>query len=181
MFPPRRALAVLLAALTLILAGRAADPPASEEKAVAALKPLLDRMPDVFKLPSGSKEASNETHYQVLVDGGAFFDSNRPTRMSDILDGTSNTLMIVEAAEPALRNALEASPSPEARRRIEQLLAKLDGYGTSGEPLRQARVIECLEHIATPEARELLRKLAKGVSEARLTREAKAALQRFQH
>src|SRR5262245_40148585 len=60
---------------------------------------------------------------------------------------------IVETAEPVLRQALEASPSPEARRRIEQLLAKLDGYGTTGEPLRQARAIEVLEHIATPEAR----------------------------
>jgi hypothetical protein len=87
---------------------------------------------------------------------------------------------IVAAAEPALRNALEASPSPEARRRIEQLLAKLEDYGTAGEPLRQARAIECLERIATPEARQLLQKLAEGVTGVWLTREAKAALQRLE-
>jgi hypothetical protein len=41
--------------------------------------------------------------------------------------------------------------SPEARRRIERLLADLDAYGTSGEPLRQGRAIEVLEHAATSE------------------------------
>jgi hypothetical protein len=94
-------------------------------------------------------------------------------------DATKELTKIVESAEPALRRALENSASTEARRRIEQLLAKLDGYGTSGEPLRQARAIEVLEHAATPEARRLLQKLAEGAPGAWLTREAKAARERL--
>jgi hypothetical protein len=84
-----------------------------------------------------------------------------------------------QSAGPALRNALESGPSVEARRRIEQLLAKLDNIGSSPETLRSIRAVEVLEHIAAPEARELLRKLAEGAPEAHLTREAKAALDRL--
>ena len=36
-----------------------------------------------------------------------------------------------------------------------------------------------LEHIATPEARQLMQKLADGAAEARLSREANAALERL--
>jgi HEAT repeat protein len=80
-----------------------------------------------------------------------------------------------ESALPALKKAQEESTSAEVRRRVEQLLAKEQ----SSPHLREARAVEVLEHIATPETRELLRKLAEGVPEARLTREAKAALERL--
>jgi hypothetical protein len=59
------------------------------------------------------------------------------------------------------------------------LLAELGKIGTSGEPLRQARAIEVLEHIAIPGARRLLQKLAGGAPDAHLTRQAKAALERL--
>jgi hypothetical protein len=39
--------------------------------------------------------------------------------------------------------------------------------------------VELLEHVGTAEAKELLRELAKGSPDARLTREAKAALDRL--
>jgi WD40 repeat protein len=80
---------------------------------------------------------------------------------------------------PALRTALDKSSSAEARRRIEQLLAKLETTGSTGEPLRTSRAIEALERIATPEARQLLTKLAAGAPGAEQTREAKAALKRL--
>jgi RNA polymerase sigma factor (sigma-70 family) len=84
-----------------------------------------------------------------------------------------------DLAEPALRKALENPPSAEVRRRIEKLLARRNEQGLSGEPLQAVRAIELLEHIGTPEARELLGKLAASAAEARLTREAKAALERL--
>ena len=84
-----------------------------------------------------------------------------------------------ELGEPALRKALDGSPSIETRRRLEQLLEKLDDIGASGEPIRQVRAIEVLEHAGTPEARQLLQKLAGGAPEARMTREAKAAIDRL--
>jgi WD40 repeat protein len=85
-----------------------------------------------------------------------------------------------ELAEPLLRKTLTGDPSPEVRRRIEALLSKLQAPIMSAETLRSIRVIETLEHIATPDARQLLQNLAEGAPEARLTREAKAALARLE-
>jgi hypothetical protein len=84
-----------------------------------------------------------------------------------------------ELAESRLRKALADNPSPETRRRIEALLNKLQGPITSAETLRSIRTVEVLEHIGSPEARQLLQKLASGAAEARLTRDAKAALERL--
>jgi RNA polymerase sigma factor (sigma-70 family) len=85
-----------------------------------------------------------------------------------------------ELAAPVLREALDKTASTEARRRIESLLAKLKDEGATGESMRQARAMEALERIATPEARQLLTKLAAGAAGARQTREAKATLARLQ-
>jgi RNA polymerase sigma factor (sigma-70 family) len=95
-------------------------------------------------------------------------------------DAAMNELVKLDAlAEPALRSALDKDPSPETRRRLEQLLAKLYGPAPKGESLRASRGIEALEHIATPEAREVLKQLAAGAAGAWQTREAKAALERL--
>ncbi len=83
-----------------------------------------------------------------------------------------------DLAEPALRRLAESGPSLEARRRARQLLDRL-APGTSPESLRQGRVIEVLELLATAKARRLLQQLAAGVERARLTREAEAALRRM--
>jgi WD40 repeat protein len=81
-------------------------------------------------------------------------------------------------AEPALRQALAGRPAAEARRRLTALLEKLAG-GPTPEEVRAIRVVEALERAGTAAARGLLTDLAGGVPEARLTREAKAALQRL--
>jgi hypothetical protein len=78
-------------------------------------------------------------------------------------------------AEPALRAALQAKPSLEQRRRIEELLASAPPPPTPNE-LRQLRALIVLERIATPEARRLLEEAAKGPPSARLTRQARACL-----
>jgi WD40 repeat protein len=82
-----------------------------------------------------------------------------------------------DLAEPALRKALEDAPSPELRRQATRLLDKLTSL--SGERLRSLRAVEALESMDTPEAQQVLRELANGAAEARLTREAKAALDRL--
>jgi len=82
---------------------------------------LLDRMPAVFALPasltSGSSSSSSSsggnsssttgtaslghlTYYQVFVGPGAAFEKRLKRRIRDITDGTSNTIMVVEAASP---------------------------------------------------------------------------------
>jgi hypothetical protein len=80
-----------------------------------------------------------------------------------------------EAAEPALRQALAGKPSEELRRRLEQLLGRLEG----AEELRRARALEGLEQADSPESRRLLTALAQGAPQARLTREAQEALKRL--
>jgi RNA polymerase sigma factor (sigma-70 family) len=84
-------------------------------------------------------------------------------------------------AEPAMRNALERSPSLEARRQIKQLMEKLEWPIQTTAAMREFRSLEVLEYIGTDEARAVLRSLAEGIPETRLAREAKAALERLAH
>jgi hypothetical protein len=86
-----------------------------------------------------------------------------------------------ELAEPLLQKALEAKPDLEMRRRVERLLEKLkrDEWEPSLDRLRTLRALEVLERIGTSEAKQVLRGLAQGAPEARLTRDAQAALQRL--
>ena len=84
-----------------------------------------------------------------------------------------------EAAELALRKVLAASPTLETRRRAERLLGRLDPWAPPPDRLRVSRAVEALEYIGTREARQLLRTLAHGAPEARLTQEAEAALKRL--
>lgn len=85
---------------------------------------------------------------------------------------------IGELAKPALQKTLVGKPSPEMRRRIEQLLSKVE-TPLSPRQLRALRAVEVLELIGTPEARHMLETLAGGAAGAQLTREAKASLARL--
>jgi hypothetical protein len=82
-------------------------------------------------------------------------------------------------AEPALRRLLDTKPSPELRKRIDELLAKLVRPITDPETLRLIRAVEVLERIGSPPARSLLEALAGGDPDAVLTREARASLARL--
>ena len=82
-------------------------------------------------------------------------------------------------AETVLRQALANKPSPEAKRRIEELLEKLDEHTLAPETLRAVRAVEALEHIGTPQARASLKALAQGAAAARQTRDAQASLKRL--
>jgi RNA polymerase sigma factor (sigma-70 family) len=84
-----------------------------------------------------------------------------------------------EPAAPVLRQALEGRPSAEVRRRLEGLLEQWESGVPAPEWLRLLRAVEALERIDSPEARRLLDSLAGGAEEARLTREAAAAVRRL--
>ncbi|MGH7171594.1 MAG: WD40 repeat domain-containing protein, partial [Gemmataceae bacterium] len=84
-----------------------------------------------------------------------------------------------DLAEPALRKTLTGKPTLEVRRRVQVLLERLRGPVTRPELLRSFRAVAVLEDIGMPKARRVLQELAKGAPEARLSREAKAALQRL--
>ncbi len=81
-------------------------------------------------------------------------------------------------AEPALRKAAANTPNLESRRRLEQVLARLQPE-QSAEALRALRAVETLEHCRAPGARTLLDALANGLPGVWLTEEAKQALRRL--
>jgi RNA polymerase sigma factor (sigma-70 family) len=83
-----------------------------------------------------------------------------------------------EVAAPAVQKALSANPPLEMRRRLELLLTKLEDASLPPETLRQVRAIEVLRGIGGPEVRKTLERLAGGAPDARLTREAQAALRK---
>jgi RNA polymerase sigma factor (sigma-70 family) len=78
--------------------------------------------------------------------------------------------------EPTLRAAMSEVTSAEVKTRLERILEAADA--PHPERLRQMRAVEVLEGLGTPPAADLLKKLATGVPDARLTREARASLQR---
>jgi HEAT repeat protein len=86
-----------------------------------------------------------------------------------------------DKAVPALTRTLAKKPSPELRRRAEALLAQAESQlqAPPKDALQPLRALAVLERMRTPEAIELLRKLADGAEEARLTQEAKAILARI--
>jgi hypothetical protein len=61
---------------------------------------LLIQMPKMYKLPGDDKTPLDHTHYQVFVGNGAAFEKTRGLSIpADFPDGTSNTILIVEAAQ----------------------------------------------------------------------------------
>jgi hypothetical protein len=81
-----------------------------------------------------------------------------------------------DVARGPMQAALARGMSAEVKRRLEQILDGMDG--ATPNRLRQTRAVEVLERLGTPQAIDLLRKLAAGAADARLTREAKETLQR---
>jgi RNA polymerase sigma factor (sigma-70 family) len=81
--------------------------------------------------------------------------------------------------EGMLRREREKTQSPEARRRLDDLLTSAEE--PTPERLRQSRSVEVLERLAVPEAATLLERLSAGGAGSRLTDEAAAALHRVRH
>jgi hypothetical protein len=59
-------------------------------------RPLASQMPDVFCCPS-EKSSENTTSYFVVVGPHTVFPGAVPIRIRDITDGTSSTILLVEA------------------------------------------------------------------------------------
>lgn len=93
---------------------------------------------------------------------------------------TAQLTKLRDLAEPALKKALQGKPSLEARKRLESLLVDIVEQTVSDSELRQIRALHALELIGSPAARAVLKKLAEGAPGARMTRDAKLALQRLE-
>jgi hypothetical protein len=82
------------------------------------------------------------------------------------------------AADATLREALRGKLSAEQRERIQRLL-EAPAVVSSAELLQHLRAIEALERIGTSDAIAVLKKLAGGTAEHRVSREAQAAMNRL--
>ena len=94
-------------------------------------------------------------------------------------DAMQQLTMLAGTAETTLRNVLCSHPSLETHRRIEIILERLQGDKLCREELRRIRLVELLERIRTPEAKDLLTFLAANRFYLRSATEANAALQRI--
>ncbi|MCI0380819.1 MAG: DUF1559 domain-containing protein [Gemmataceae bacterium] len=71
-------------------------------------KKLIEKMPKIYAAPGIATKAPGLTHYQVFVGPGTVFEDRSlgnprlGIRLADIRDGTSNTLLVVEGAEPVI-------------------------------------------------------------------------------
>jgi hypothetical protein len=59
-------------------------------------KLILRQMPGVFRSPFADEKATNSSYY-ALVGRGTVFEGSKGVMIQEITDGTSNTLMFVEA------------------------------------------------------------------------------------
>jgi hypothetical protein len=88
-------------------------------------KKLLAKMPRVFAAPTDEKSVkAHETFYQVFVGKGTIFEGKKAMRLQDIADGTSQTLLIVEAGKAVPWTKPEDLPYDPAKP-----LPKLGGLG----------------------------------------------------
>jgi hypothetical protein len=135
---------------------------AAPEQAVALLRKRLRPVAPV---------ADREIADRVADLGGDAFETRE--------DAVLRLQELQELAEPALRKALRAKPDPEVRRRAEKLLARLGPHPVPAAERWELRAVELLERIATRQAVLHLEAIAKGAPAARLTLDAKAALERL--
>ncbi len=93
---------------------------------------------------------------------------------------TSELEAVGGKAEKALQSALRAKPTPESRRRLDELLAKLRAPAPrySGQQLREIRAVQILEYIASPTACAVLRGVVQRRRGTFLATEASTALER---
>jgi hypothetical protein len=112
-------------------------------------------------------------HLQQLVED--LGDAKFPVRDK----ATAELEKLAHLARPALEKRLAAKPTLEVRKRIEGLLAKLDGPVTRPDELRGLRAVEVLERIGSPEAKQVLEVIAAGAPGALVTEDARAAVGRL--
>jgi hypothetical protein len=90
-------------------------------------KKLLEKMPKVFAPVRGKTKEKYSTFYQGFFGPGAFFEGKKGIRIGDITDGTSNTILAVEAA-----NAVPWSKPDDLPFDPKKPLPKLGGHFKNG-------------------------------------------------
>jgi len=88
---------------------------------------LVEQMPAVFDSPGVANKGANETLFQVFTGSDTMFPLQGARSLSDIRDGASNTLLIVEAGA-----AVPWTKPADLEYAADQPLPRLGGIGPDG-------------------------------------------------
>jgi WD40 repeat protein len=134
----------------------------------------LSHSPDSAKFIRGRLHPAVEDDFKKVRRLATELDSN------DFATRERATSELARVGSPAtLRQLLTSNTSAEARDRITALLQKVDTGPAAAERIRTLRALEVLERTSSSESKEVLAWLATGSSEAELTQEARASLERL--
>ena len=131
--------------------------------------------------PTAAWKLLGERLKPLILDGEKVAERIAELSSKDFKTRESATVelkRVVEAARPLLVEARRTATSAEAQQRLDEVLDYAPAIPTDGA-IRDLRAA-VLERIGTQEAKDALKTLAGGAPGAELTREAKAALERFQ-
>ncbi len=64
--------------------------------------PLAKDLPEVYACPSDSGSDATTISYVAVTGPGFIFDGSKPVRIREIIDGTSNTIALVELADSGI-------------------------------------------------------------------------------
>jgi RNA polymerase sigma factor (sigma-70 family) len=86
-------------------------------------KKLIAKMPAMYATPSGKKgmpEKTEEgrTHYQVFTGPDTLFDGAKKMTFEDVGDGTSNTILVIEAKDPVIWTKPDDLPLPKEKNKM---------------------------------------------------------------
>jgi RNA polymerase sigma factor (sigma-70 family) len=101
--------------------------------------------------PAAAPDPKRVARLLARLDSAHFADREDATRELEKLGGL---------VEPAVRQTLAGQPSAEVRRRLKELLEKMDAVTPTPGEVQAVRVVEVLERVGTPAARRLLAELA---------------------
>jgi WD40 repeat protein len=149
------------------------DPPTAYAAMAALYRSGPSCVPRMKEHIAATVERSGGKRVAALIadlDGPVFSQRNKAARELEYLG---------QVARPALEKALEARPTLELRRRIEQLIEQIDAQPMPKEQLRLLRVVELLERIGTGEAREVLEHLAEENTPTPASQDAQTTLVRM--
>lgn len=142
--------------------------PLAGQRALSALarRPEADQLAEERLVLS----VAGKKRVAQLVRG---LDADQPLRREEAQNALAT---LGQAAGPALRRALQAKPSPEARRRLRALVEQLDGTAAWGA---HGRALDLLERRATPAAVRVLKAIAAEKDGGWFSVEAREALERL--
>jgi hypothetical protein len=81
-------------------------------------KKLIAKMPKIYEPLGAGKKGEGKTYYQVFTGPDTVFDGTKKMRFVDIKDGTSNTILVIEARDPVVWTKPDDLVLPKAQDRM---------------------------------------------------------------